>query len=63
MINKHLHFFLAKSYAIPPKGIYVFASQEPSCILNQVTKTPTQTTCVLLNLQSQLYPLFLAKKL
>lgn len=50
-------------YAISPKGIYIFPSQEPICILNQVPKTSTQTSYLLLNLQAQLYPSFLASKL
>lgn len=38
-------FLVAKFFAVPFKGIYVFASQETSCILNQVPKPHTQTTC------------------
>ena len=63
MINKHLHFLELNFYAIPPKCICVFTSQEPSCILNQVPKTPTQPTSLLVNLQAQIYSSFLAKKL
>lgn len=47
----------------PSIFIYVFTSQEPSHILYQVPKPPTQATCSLLDTQTQLYPLFLAKNL
>lgn len=64
MINKHLLSLVAEFYAISLKGIYVFTSQEPSCILNQVLMPPTQATCwLLLDPQIQLDRPFLAKKL